>query len=202
MNEYYFAPVYDFLLQPFIHQLRRSVVAMVLKHKSEKVIDMCCGTGHQLKYLENAGIKSVGVDLNDLMIRQAGRNNSKDLCNKGDARSTNYPDNHFDMALTSLSLHEMPYQNAREIIQEMIRVVKPDGQLMIIDYDFTEHSSNLMKSGMKMIEYFVGGKHYRNFRKYIKLGQMQSLVQDFNLNPTETRYFYGNTIALRIYSKT
>lgn len=202
MNEYYFAPVYDFLLQPFIHKLRKTVVDLAIKYRSKKVIDMCCGTGHQLKYLRNAGIETTGVDINDLMIRQAGRNNSKDSCKKGDARSTTFPDHHFDMAITSLSLHEMPDQNAREIIQEMIRVVKPNGQLIIIDYDFTDHSSNLMKAGMKMIEYIVGGEHYRNFRKYIKLGQMPYLVQDFNLKTTEVCYFFGNTVALRIYTKT
>lgn len=201
MNEYYFAPVYDVLLHPFIHKLRKRVAQLAKHYQAKSVIDMCCGTGHQIKYLNSANIDATGVDLNDMMLQQASKSSEKTQCKKGDASQTEYPDSRFDMAMTTLSLHEMPADTARSVIKEMIRITKPSGFLMLIDYDFTDRSSKLMKTALKAIEYFVGGDHYRNFRKYLASGQMEFLTGDLNLEITETHYFFGKTVALRIFKK-
>lgn len=198
MNEYYFAPVYDFLLQPFIHHMRQKIVSTAQKYQAQSVVDMCCGTGHQLRYLQRSGIKASGLDLNPMMLQQAHKKNAAS-CKEGDARHTDFPNHHFDLSMTTLSLHEMPIANAREIIAEMIRVTRPGGQLMLIDYDFSNKSSVIMKTALKAIEFFVGGAHYRNFRKYLAGGQMDNLTAGFNLKLRETRYFFGRTAAMRVY---
>ncbi|MGM0648488.1 MAG: class I SAM-dependent methyltransferase, partial [Bacteroidota bacterium] len=64
MNTYYFAPLYDVLLQPFIHKMRLKTATIANSLKVNTAIDLCCGTGHQLKYLRKAGIDAEGVDLN------------------------------------------------------------------------------------------------------------------------------------------
>lgn len=202
MNEYFFAPIYDLLLHPFIHQLRKRVAQLAKHYQAKTVIDMCCGTGHQLKYLNAANIDATGVDLNDMMLQQATKNPDKTQCKKGDASQTEYPDHHFDLAMTTLSLHEMPVSMAKEVIREMIRISKPDGHLMLIDYEFTDHSSGFMKTAMKAIEYFVGGDHYRNFRKYLAAGQIDYLTRDLNLDVIEIHHFFGKTVALRILKKS
>lgn len=198
MNEYYFAPVYDFLLHPFVNHLRQKVVQTAQKYQAESILDMCCGTGHQLKYFSKAGISAEGVDLNKLMIKQASGTN----CRYGDARATAYPDEHFDMAMTTLALHEMPVNNARAIIHEMIRITRKEGRLMLIDYDFGPHSSSFMKTALKAVEYFVGGDHYRNFRHYISSGQMNMLSNGMPLQLEETHYFFRRTVSMKIYKKT
>jgi ubiquinone/menaquinone biosynthesis C-methylase UbiE len=198
MNEYYFAPVYDFLLQPFIHHMRKQVVHTAQKYRAEKVIDMCCGTGHQLRYLQRAGINASGVDLNPMMLQQAQKKNASS-CQEADARNTSFPARHFHLSMTTLSLHEMPINNAREVVAEMIRLTRPGGQIMLIDYDFGPRSSPLMKQALKAVEFFVGGEHYRNFRRYLASGQMENLTAGFSLKLLETHHFFLRTAAMRIY---
>ena len=68
-------------------------IAKTLKrHKKHTVVDLACGTGSQVFYLEQLGFAAVGYDINAKMLKiargKAKNHNLKSQFNKGDMRTT------------------------------------------------------------------------------------------------------------------
>lgn len=101
----------------------------------EKLLDVGCGTGEILnslgKIYPNAGL--YGIDISPQMIEVA---NKKEYAKKikyvcGDAENIPYPDNKFDVLLTSESFHHYP--NPTKALKEFGRVLKTNGKLILCD---------------------------------------------------------------------
>ncbi len=176
MNEYKFAPVYDFILSPYISRIRHKVLSISHEYKFESILDVCCGTGNQVKLLRKHGFDATGVDLNEDMLKQSGKGFITPPCRKQDAAALDIPDNSFDMSTTTLSLHETDPDIAKSIVSEMIRVTKPGGYLLLIDYELSERTSPFSHKLTSFVEWMVGGDHYRNFRKYNSHGGLEKLT--------------------------
>jgi ubiquinone/menaquinone biosynthesis C-methylase UbiE len=88
-----------------------------------------------LKKTENTKLK--GLDISEDMLNIA-RNNAQEYglsprteYFSGDAGKLPFDDEHFDAAFTNGSLHE--WANPREIMNEIFRVLKPEGKYVITD---------------------------------------------------------------------
>ena len=51
-----------------------------------------------------------------------------------------YPEDHFDFALSSLMMHHLPDDLKKDGLQEVQRVLKPGGTLLVIDLDLSTYS--------------------------------------------------------------
>ncbi|NPA67073.1 MAG: class I SAM-dependent methyltransferase [Chlorobi bacterium] len=172
----FFSNIYDPVFFPFLHPLRKKITEIVLSSKEKNVIDICCGTGNQLKYLRKAGIQSItGIDISENMIKKAAKNNVETYCLKKDAANTGFETSQFDTAILSFILHETKPETAREIMKETRRIVKNKGKIIIADYVFDEKTSFPGKIGSRLVEGIIGGEHYENFNRYIK----HNLLADF-----------------------
>jgi len=202
MQEYqYSARIYDRLLSPFISPIRRRVLALVKKHKYSTVLDVCCGTGDQLKLLKAHGFNGEGVDLSDAMLKVARKGEFQADCMKQDAAEMGYGDAKFDLVMTAFALHEKEHTSARKIIEEMVRVTKEGGDILIVDYELSEKTSLFSKWMIYFIEWFAGGEHYRNFRSYIQKGGLPVLLSGIELSEKERYYFGEYGIVLVLYRK-
>jgi arsenite methyltransferase len=114
----------------------------------EKVLDVGCGRGLMLigaaKRLKNG--KSTGIDVwsaEDLSgnSADAAKQNAKlegvadrVRIESGDARKLVYPENNYDVVVSSLAIHNIQDREERhKAIREMWRVLKPGGRLLIFD---------------------------------------------------------------------
>lgn len=202
MKEYqYSAKFYDPLLFPFIRPIRSKVIALVKKYQYKSILDVCCGTGDQLKLLKQHGFDGEGIDLSDAMLSVAGKGEHKADCNHQDATQMHYGNAKFDLVMTAFSLHEKSHASARKIVEEMVRVASEGGDILIVDYELSEKTSALSKTLIYFIEWLAGGEHYRNFKSYIKKGGLPELLSGITLTEVRRYYFGQQGIVLLLLRK-
>ncbi len=201
MKGYYFAPFYDPFINPFLKKLRKKILDVVTELEPERIMDVCCGTGYQIKLLNRYGFSAVGIDLSGEMLAVAKRGMWKAPCFKQDATAIDYPDESFDMVLITMALHEKDSVARQKIITEMDRILQPDGHLLIADYWLSSGTPWFAGKIIRFIERLAGGEHYRNFRNFQNSGGLKGIFSDVRYTHIRD-YFFGNgTIILRIYQK-
>ena len=175
---------YQTFIDPLIKGLRRQIASIILP--GEKVIDIACGTGAlSITMAAHAG-HVTGIELSEDMITTANRtarkrkysNVSFGLLDATDLSC--YPDGSFDVAVSTLAMHQFNPETGFKVLGEMHRLAK---RIVIADYNYP------MKPGTAAwlawsLERFAGGDHYRNFRKYMARGGLTSLASETGLTIT------------------
>ena len=117
----------------------REVVIKAVTGNPNKIIDLGCGTGSTTIMLKQAFPKAevIGLDLSPQMLvmseykaQQAGLDIQ---WTHGLAEATNFADGEFDVVTASLLFHETPSHVAQAILKEAFRLLKPGGQVIILD---------------------------------------------------------------------
>jgi len=199
MGEYAIAPVYDIVLYPFVHSLRLKLLDICIQQNYSSILDVCCGTGRQLKMLRKHGFHVQGVDLSREMLKVSKKGPHAPHCVNEDATDMSFGADSFEAAMTTFALHEKPAPIAGAIVKEMIRVVKPEGHLLLTDFNFTTRSSKVSRGIIRMIEWNAGGEHYKNFREFIAFGGVPKLIEGLPLEHIETIDAGMNSIAIFKY---
>ena len=78
-----------------------------------------------------------------------------------------------------LSLHEMPKIIRPKVVSEMLRVIKEDGRVLLIDYhpDHVRYPRGLMyKTLIYFFEIAAGHEHFKNFRSFIRNKGIPGLI--------------------------
>lgn len=201
MNEYQIAPVYDAILFPFLRPVRRKVLQIVKKIGPQRLLDVCCGTGDQLRLLKRKGFEVSGIDLSPDMVRVSQKGAHAPRCSVQDATGMSYENQTFDMALISLALHEKDVATGRRILQEIYRILRPGGHLLVVDFSITSRTNFLAKHVITFIERIAGGDHFRNFKAYTKAGGLDTLVDNELFTLQNTHFKAMNGIVLNLYQK-
>ncbi len=138
MNRIYtrFAKAYDgfIRLAPFWSEWLSQVLNFDL---GKKVLEVSFGPGYLLtKYPETSNV--YGLDYNGTMVHRAkvkvlkARRKAKLV--EGNVEAMPYPDNFFDTIVNTMAFSGYP--DGDKAMSEMLRVLKPEGQLLLIDYDY------------------------------------------------------------------
>jgi ubiquinone/menaquinone biosynthesis C-methylase UbiE len=98
------------------------------------VLDMCCGGGQATEILVQYSQHVTGLDASPFAIARARQNVPQAEYVVAFAETMPFPDNQFDLVLTSTALHEMQPEQLRQILQEVQRVLKPGGCFCAIDF--------------------------------------------------------------------
>jgi demethylmenaquinone methyltransferase / 2-methoxy-6-polyprenyl-1,4-benzoquinol methylase len=132
----FLAPFYNIMTLPLIH-VRNQVVAIANLSRSSKVLDVATGTGQQAFAFAKCGHDVTGVDMTESMLKIAGKHNKNGLVNfeVGDATHLHFKENIFDISCISFSLHDMPLTIREKVLREMVRVTRPKGIILIVEYD-------------------------------------------------------------------
>ncbi len=158
------APFYDFVTLPF-SSVRDKVVNFSKTRNGSKILDVATGTGKQAFAFAKNGYEVIGIDLSEAMLKVAHRKNKYGNVKFEVADATDLPfeDNRFDVCCVSFGLHDMPLIIREKALKEMVRVTKPKGMVVIVDYGLPEN-----KFGKFLIYHFVNlyeGKYYSAFIK-------------------------------------
>jgi len=201
MDHYWFASVYDMLLFPFMKRLRKTITRVVIAEKAQKIVDVCCGTGDQLKYLKKAGIDGVGVDLSKNMLNVAQKGRWKQPCYLEDASNMPFDDNSFDMAIITLALHEKEPVFSHRIVNEIYRIIESGGKLVLVDYLLDNQCPSYLRKMVYFIERVAGKQHYKNFKAYIQNGGLEALFDKHKFGKKKTLSYGKNAFTVEIWQK-
>jgi demethylmenaquinone methyltransferase/2-methoxy-6-polyprenyl-1,4-benzoquinol methylase len=98
------------------------------------VLDLCCGSGQATKFLVERSRHVTGLDASPLSLRRAQKNVPQANYVEAFAEAMPFSDNQFDVVHTSVALHEMEPQQLQQILQEVQRVLRPDGVFTLVDF--------------------------------------------------------------------
>jgi len=125
---------------PQFRLLRRMIVRELKKHHPQGVlVDVGCGPGYLVAAIAKSlpRLSIVGVDISREMVKTATMNlSSLGLAKRvefriGDVQQLPFEDKEVDFVISTLSLHH--WQNPKQALGEICRVLKPDGQFLIFD---------------------------------------------------------------------
>jgi demethylmenaquinone methyltransferase/2-methoxy-6-polyprenyl-1,4-benzoquinol methylase len=128
---------------------KRRLIRLARVRPGERALDLCCGTGDLAFALAEAGARVVGLDFSEEMLRVAARK-SQGLSKptqtvrpeiefiRGDAQQVPFPENTFDIITIGYGLRNLADLNAG--IREMLRVSKPGGRLLALEFGKPENS--------------------------------------------------------------
>lgn len=131
-------PVTKYALPPNETWNRQAVIDAV-RGKPQRILDLGCGTGSTTLMLKRAFPQAevIGLDLSPHMLVMAeykAKQAGLDLqWLHGQAEATSFPDESFDVVTASLLFHETPPEIAQQILLECFRLLKPGGEVIILD---------------------------------------------------------------------
>ena len=138
-------PQFGLIRRSFVKKLKRYVV-------EGSITDVGCGPGYLLQLLskEMPGHKLVGVDISKEMVERAKTNfNSIGLSGKcefkqGSVEHLPFDEGTQDFIVSTLSLHH--WANPQSAFNEIYRVLKPSGQMLILD---------LRRDARRLLQWFI-----------------------------------------------
>jgi ubiquinone/menaquinone biosynthesis C-methylase UbiE len=130
-----------FLLRGQLRELRLRTANLARIQPGEQVLDVGCGTGTlamEVQQRVGATGRVVGVDPGPQQIARArskaARRNLPIDFQIGVIEQLAFPDQTFDVVLSTLMMHHLPADLKRQGLAEIARVLKPGGRLVIADF--------------------------------------------------------------------
>ena len=164
---------YNFFIDPLLSGLKQSVAEKITPEST--VIDIACGTGSLAAVIAHKARHVTGIDLDADLIRFASRNSEKrGIANvkfqvKDASGLYEYSDKQFDVAVTSMAVHQFSEKLAVQILEEMKRI---SSRVIIADYS-CPLPAGFYGTLAYTIERLAKGDHYRNFMNYMSRGGLK-----------------------------
>ncbi len=131
-----YAKVYDHIFGKIFHDGREHAVRLLNLSPGERILEVGVGTGLSLSFYPRS-CEVVGVDLSEGMLAEC-RKRVRVLrlkhvsLMKMDAAVMEFADDSFDAVVAAYVVTAVP--DYRAVMQEMIRVCKPGGRIMLLNH--------------------------------------------------------------------
>lgn len=175
------AAIYDFLFSGALKPIRSNIKSFFEQHQAKTILDLCCGTGEQLRLFKGSEMLLTGVDLSQAMLARARQVSPESIRYlEIDASNLPFPDSSYDGIIICLALHEKPAEQHEAIFREACRLVKPEGYIVIADYSIPPapfKSTIVGKILIPIIERLAGINHFTNYKYWIKNGGIHGFLE-------------------------
>jgi phosphatidylethanolamine/phosphatidyl-N-methylethanolamine N-methyltransferase len=129
------APFYDTIFNrgPF-HEARKKLFKDPVFHVGQDVLFVGVGTGADLQFIHDKGMNVTAIDFSSDMLKKAKEKFGQHISFtflEMDAQNLQFPEEKFDVVVASLILTVVP--DANRCMQEIIRVTRKNGHILIFD---------------------------------------------------------------------
>ncbi len=198
------APWYDKLFEPINRGLRVLGLRLFVPKKGMAILDVGCGTGLHLDLYRKYQCAMYGIDPSPSMLGIAQeRLGDAAKLHLGDASDMPYEDGSFDLVMAMLALHEMNQATRSSVMHEMKRVLKPGGRMLLIDFHpgpIRPLQGWLTKLIITVSEIAAGRQHFRNYRQFLAIKGLPTLISEHNLVIEKQRIVSGGALAAFLLS--
>ena len=199
-----YAGIYDRLFDSMNKGLKLVGIRMFRPSKGMNILDVGCGTGSHLELYQRYQCNLFGIDLSPSMLEVAqkrlGDTAQLDL---GNATKMPYKNKQFDLVISMLSLHEMSPGTRSAVLNEIKRVLKSDGRLLLIDFHpgpYEPLQGWISKTIIFFSELAAGREHFKNYRQFITNEGLTTLVSQHQMDIEKQNILAGGTFAICLVS--
>ncbi len=167
--------IYDFMARRVFRRLYRRIAQDVTASAPHGAKMLDVGTGPGILLAEVARLRPdldlVGIDLSPDMVTVAERNlapyGAKVSLHAADVTSLPFPQESFDVIVSSLSMHHWDHPQAAA--PELARVLRPEGRIHIYDFRFAPFSAltGIRSSQPESSVFRTGVPFFPRFIKYV-----------------------------------
>lgn len=174
--------LYRILIDPLLNGPREELLKLL--SRSDKIIDIACGTGTLAIEMAKKSGEVTGIDLDEGFIAYAINRQRKEALKNLDFKILDasnlscFSEKEFDIAVTSMAIHQFEPFLAIKILTEMKRI---SSKVLIADYNFPLPGNIPGKIATQM-EHLAGGDHFRNFKHYNSMGGMKYFITKAGLS--------------------
>lgn len=130
------AKAYDYFMV-FFPPWKKWLGSILPYIKGQRLLEVSFGPAYLLSVYDEQ-ISLHGLDYNETMVKCCIKKmkllNRDASIIKGNVESMPYPDDYFDTVVNTMAFSGYP--NGSKAMEEMLRVLKPDGVLLLLDYDY------------------------------------------------------------------
>jgi ubiquinone/menaquinone biosynthesis C-methylase UbiE len=126
---------------------------------NSKVLEVGCGEGRSLRYIQDITEKIVGIDNDPKAIKDTKKNIKKGEFLVADGRALPFEDNSFDFILCMTTPANFGDEK-QKFYSEMKRIINNDGQILlsVFNEDAMEERLKLYKKVNALVKKIVGGR--------------------------------------------
>jgi demethylmenaquinone methyltransferase/2-methoxy-6-polyprenyl-1,4-benzoquinol methylase len=157
-----------------------------------RVLEVATGPGRVLAEIaERVGEDTTlyGLDLSQKMLtlsqkRLDERGFRKYELKKGDCRQLPWPDEHFDLLYNGYMLDLIPYRDMNGILKEFLRVLKPGGQLILLNMSNQDDKISFLERLYVMLPkflalYLMGNCRPVRMKKHVVAAGFQKVEREY-----------------------
>lgn len=138
----FLTPFYDFIQKYIVRDVRYKTILIDQAdiRAGQCVLDLGCGTGTLAIMVKqmHPGAEVIGLDADPDMLKVARykstRENIPVKFDMGMTYDLPYPDESIDRVMSSIMIHHLKTPDKKRTAREVFRVLKPGGQLHIVDF--------------------------------------------------------------------
>jgi ubiquinone/menaquinone biosynthesis C-methylase UbiE len=177
----FYAPgrLYDAILGYPLRSARRRVARLVIEEALFPCLDVCCGTGSQVRLFEGKSGLALGLDLNFTLMRYAAARAPRLTFVAGDAVRLPFMDAAFRSVIVAFGLHDKAPEVRALMMAEARRVLAPGGKVVLVDF---ERPWNKAARRGALLTWFIEGlasrAHYSNGREFLRRGGLAGFMRE------------------------
>ena len=196
---------YDKIFEPINKGLRLIGLRMFFPKEGMSILDVGCGTGSYLEFYKRYKCNLFGIDTSPSMLEVAQQRLGEEAdLYLGSATDMPYPDHSFDLVVSMLVLHEMDHPIRLTVLDEIKRVLKHTGSLLLIDFNpgpLQSFEGWRTKAIIILSEIAAGREHFRNYRHFMSINGIHNLIETAELKVVKQKTVGGGQLTLILIQK-